>query len=517
MTVEERVCQSCKSQFTIELEDFDFYKKISVPPPTWCSECRSRRRHAWRNERVLYRRNCDLCGKSTVTIYSPNKLFKVYCPPCWWSDKWNGFDYGRDFDFSRPFFDQWQELQLQVPRIALLSKNSINSEYTNHADNNKNCYLGFGIFDSENVMYSANTFSGRDCMDCYRMEHGNELMYECINAYRCYQCQYSMLVWDCASCLYCYNCKGCSNCFLSSNLRNKQYHILNKPYAKEEYFQKLKEFQLGSFAERKKLYDSFLELIKKNTIHRFATIEKSNNASGNMIFNSKNVSQVFDVERMEDVKYSIVALDTKTAMDSYHYGFSCELIYECHAIIRSYEALFTHLSYDNSHVQYCDSCHNSENLFGCVGIKQGKYSIFNKRYEEAEYKDLKEKIITHMRKTGEYGEFFPYKLSPFGYNETQGQIYMPLTKEEALTQGLKWEDRVPGTFGKGTIESEDLPDSIGDVSDLITKEILTCARCIKNYNIVQPELDLLRRFEAPIPRLKPAQEIKLPQIPTTHL
>src|SRR3989338_11693288 len=103
MVSENKVCQNCKSSFTIDASDFDFYKKIDVPPPTWCPECRQKRRYAWRNERVLYRRNCDLCGKRSVTIYSPNKPFKVYCPQCWWSDKWSGLDYGRDFNFSRSF------------------------------------------------------------------------------------------------------------------------------------------------------------------------------------------------------------------------------------------------------------------------------------------------------------------------------------------------------------------------------------------------------------------------------
>ena len=111
-----------------------------------------------------------------------------------------------------------------------------------------------------------------------------------------------------------------------------------------------------------------------------------------MIFNSKNTTHAFDVGDMEDTKYNIVSLTSKSSMDSYHYGFDCELIYECHALIHCYNVIFTHLSYDNSYLQYCDSCHNSENLFGCVGIKQGKYSIFNKQYEESEYKELKEKI-----------------------------------------------------------------------------------------------------------------------------
>ena len=148
MNPEIRICQNCKIKFTIDSEDFVFYQKIHVPPPKSCPECRQRKRYAWRNERVLYRRNCDLCGKSTVTIYSQNKPYKVYCPPCWWSDGWDAASFARDFDFSRPFFPQFREFQLAVPRIALLTKNSVGSEYANHSNNNKNCYLSFSTFDS---------------------------------------------------------------------------------------------------------------------------------------------------------------------------------------------------------------------------------------------------------------------------------------------------------------------------------------------------------------------------------
>ncbi|MEK7212136.1 MAG: zinc-ribbon domain containing protein [Patescibacteria group bacterium] len=63
-----KTCQNCRNEFTLDSEDLNFYKQVKVPPPTWCPECRARRRYAWRNERVMYRRDCDLCGKSTVTI-----------------------------------------------------------------------------------------------------------------------------------------------------------------------------------------------------------------------------------------------------------------------------------------------------------------------------------------------------------------------------------------------------------------------------------------------------------------
>ncbi|MCX6723631.1 MAG: hypothetical protein NT155_00460 [Candidatus Staskawiczbacteria bacterium] len=501
---EVKTCQNCKHEFAIEPEDFDFYEKMKVPAPTFCPECRALRRHAWRNERVLYRRSCDLCGKSTVTIYSPNKPYKVYCPPCWWSDKWSALDFGADFDFKRPFFEQFQELQSKIPRIALLTKNSINSEYTNHSNNNKDCYLCFAVFDSENILYATNVWGkSRDSMELYRMTDAAELCYECSDSARIYQCQFGNLLRDCTDCLYCFDCRGCQHCFLSSNLRNKKYVFKNQQYTKEEYDKKIADYDLASHKVREKLYLEYKDLVVKKTVHRFAVTERSVNVSGNMITDSKNCKFVFDADKVEDTKYSVVCPDVKDCMDVYHFGFQSELVYESHALIHAYNVMFSHLSYDDSHIMYCDSCHNSENLFGCVGVIKGNYVIFNKQYSKEDYGVLKDKIIEHMKKTKEYGEFFPFSLSPFGYNETQGTIYMPRSKKEALALGMKWEELASGTFGKETISPENIPDSIIDVSENIIKEAFRCIECNRNYNIVKAEFDLYRRFIAPIPRRCP--------------
>jgi len=48
-----------------------------------------------------------------------------------------------------------------------------------------------------------------------------------------------------------------------------------------------------------------------------------------------------------------------------------------------------------------------------------------------------------MRSTGEWGEFFPHELSPFGYNETVAQEYFPLTEEEVknMPEFSEWRNR----------------------------------------------------------------------------
>ena len=500
---EKRICQNCKQGFVIEPEDFNFYEKIKVPPPTWCVNCRQLRRYAWRNERTLYKRNCDLCNKSTVTIYSVNKPHKVYCNECWWSDKWNPSSYGQDFDFSRSFFEQFHELQLKVPRMALLNKRSVNSEYTNHSADNKNVYLSFVAMYSEDIMYSNWVMKSRDCVDCSFITEKGERLYECIDSRSCYQCQFSVLLKDCSNCLYCYDCRGCNDCFMSSNLRNKSYVFKNKQYTREAYLEKKKEFDLSSFVAHEGLAKEFKDLVEQDTIHRYVIGERNLNSTGSLLYDCKNVIKSFEVDESEDCKYIYGGITLKDCMDIYHVGYNGELCYESQGGIRLSNCQFCHLCYDNMNVMYSDTCQNSQNLFGCVSVKKGEYMIFNKKYSKADYETLKERIIEHMKETGEYGEFFPPQIAPVYYNETQGNLYMPMTKEEVLAKGWNWEDNTPGTFGKETISAESIPNKIEDVPDSYLSEIFSCVDCSKNYNITKNELLFYRKESVPFPRKCP--------------
>ena len=504
MKTETRNCQNCKQNFTIEEEDFNFYEKIKVPAPTWCPKCRQLRRYAWRNERTLYRRNCDLCQKSTVTIYSPNKPYKVYCNECWWGDGWDSSSTGRDFDFTRPFFEQFAELQHDTPRMALLNKNSLNSEYTNHSGDNKDVYLTFSAFGNENVMYSTWVFFSRDCMDCSFVDQKGERLYETIDSRSSYGCQYSIFLKDCSDSLYCYDCRGCNECFMSTNLRNKSYVFRNQQLTREEYLEKIKSLNLSSFSAREKLNQEYKKILEKEAIHRYVMSERNVNSIGSLIFDCKNVINSFEAYKGEDSKYIYSTVEVKDSMDLYHVGMpTTELCYELQGCTRVANCHFCHLCYDDMNVDYSDTCQNSQNLFGCVSIKKGEYMIFNKKYSKEEYLVLKEKIIEHMKKTGEYGEFFPPQIAPVCYNETQGALYMPMTKEEVLKKGWKWEDNTLGTFGKETIKSADIPDKIEDVPDSYLKEIFACIDCKKNYNITQNEMLFLRKEKLPFHRRCP--------------
>ena len=106
MQSETKICQNCKQDFIIEPEDFSFYEKIKVPSPTWCPECRMIRRFSFQNTWNIYWRNCDKCGKKTMSRFSPEQKIIVYCQSCWWKDDWDGTENAMEYDPTRPFFYQ---------------------------------------------------------------------------------------------------------------------------------------------------------------------------------------------------------------------------------------------------------------------------------------------------------------------------------------------------------------------------------------------------------------------------
>src|SRR3989344_3849349 len=229
MESQNKQCQNCKQNFVIESEDFQFYEKIKVPPPTWCPQCRLQRRLVFMNERVLYKRKCDLCGVSIVTMYSPDKKLVVYCNPCWWSDKWDGAQYAQDYDPFRPFLEQLKELNEKPPQIPLDVNypTLVNSDYINHASTAKNCYLIYTADECENVLYSEILLHNKDSMDV-TMSGELELCYGLLTCGKCYRTFFSE---DCNSCDEVYfskDCRGCTNCFGCFGLRNKQYYIFNQ-------------------------------------------------------------------------------------------------------------------------------------------------------------------------------------------------------------------------------------------------------------------------------------------------
>jgi hypothetical protein len=502
MQTETKQCNKCKDNFDLDQDDFSFYEKMKVPAPNVCPDCRFKMRAQWRNEMTLYSgRKCDLCQKSVLSMYNPKSPYKIYCYDCFYSDKWNSKDYALDYDFNKLFFDQLKELLIKVPRINLgISSGdgpNINSEYTNMASSCKNCYLIFNGGINEDAMYMRGVRHSLDSSDCYFAEK-IERCYESINIQQSSGVLWGQNVVNCVDSYFLLNCSNLTNCFGCINLRNKSNCWFNEQVSPEEYKKRLEDVK-GSYLKLKEALKNFNDFLKTKP-RRANNNLKITNSTGDYLTECKNTHNSFETALAEDCRYIFSSKFIKDSLGTIGYGTKSELLLEVVATGHSSNIIGSYWAENSSNIMYSFDIRNCQDCIGCDGLKNAQYCILNKQYDKVEYEKIRDHIVKELTEQGLYGLMIPPDLSPFAYNETIAQDNMPLTKEEAIAQGFRWEDDIQITKGKETIQPEDILDHIKDIEDTITKEILKCVECERNYKITEQELLFYRKMVLPIPR-----------------
>ncbi len=519
MNSENKICQSCKQKFVIEPDDFAFYEKMKVPAPTFCSYCREQRRLAWRNESAFYKRSCDLCNQEIISLYPAGTPFPVYCRSCWYSDKWDALDYGRDYDFSKPFFQQFYELLNVVPRIALQQDNCIDCDYTNQIANCKHCYLVSSCAGSENCYFGFRINDSKEVLDSYTL-------IKCEQCYELAMGRYSSRIFfsqgvaDSFNLYFCDEPRGVENSFMSTNLRRASHVFRNKQLTREEYEKKIKEIDFGSYKTIEKLKKEFFEMSSKS-LHACGTFKNVVNTTGNALANTSNCHHCFHGTNLENCRFCLFVDRAKDCMDANNGCCTMELCYECSTVgIKAFNIKFSVDAWpDVRDLEHCDSCRSdSKDLFGCISARRKQYCILNKQYNEKEYKILLDKIKLHMDETPyvdaggrsyRYGEFFPVELSPFPYSDSSAQDFYPLSQKEAESLRYPWKPIEKRDY-KITLPADRMPDNIKDVTDDIFTEIIGCShegrcneRCTTAFRISSDELSFYRQMNLPLPRLCP--------------
>ncbi len=515
--MENKICQNCKKNFTIEPDDFSFYEKMNVPPPTFCPTCRAQRRMLWRNENKLFKKKDDKIGKEIFSQYHPDSPIKIYENDYWMSDNWDPMKYGRNYDFSQSFFTQFKDLLYSVPAKARILTNNINSEYCNNADDLKNCYLCFNAIMLEDCLYTLQSLRMRDCCDVMTSS-SSENCYDSINVTDSNNLQSCVDCADSVSLLYCIDCRNCQNCIGCVGLRNKNNYIFNIQYTKEEYNKKVVELNIASHNARQKIKEKMLELYKLHPFKYMHTM-KSVNSFGEYIYGSKNTKNAWLTMKTENVKY---VQDTRYTKDAYDtlIAWKSEQVYEsaCCGLDSSIMKFVFQCHPGNIDLTYCAFCSNSSHLFGCVGLRNKEYCVFNKQYSKEEYQGLVDKIIEQMKnleyksidnKSYKYGEFFPPEFSPLAYNETIAQDFFPINETKAKNVSFNWRSHDNRKYIP-TILTNQIPDSIKETEGSITEEIIECADkedcshdCTKAFRITAREFDFYKKLNIPPPKKCP--------------
>ena len=77
--------EQCTEAFKIIEEEFKFYKRMNLPLPRLCPNCRHYQRLKQRNPLKLWHRKCmkEGCENEFETSYAPESKEIVYCEKCY--------------------------------------------------------------------------------------------------------------------------------------------------------------------------------------------------------------------------------------------------------------------------------------------------------------------------------------------------------------------------------------------------------------------------------------------------
>lgn len=501
-----RICKNswCGQAFDISSDDQDFLKKFDAPDPECCPQCRHQHRALFKGEMRLHRRESDFSKKPVISIYPQNTPFPVYAIDEWWSDHYDPAAYGREYDFSRPFFGQFHNLFRATPKMAHSNEQCENSEYSTYAGKTKNAYYCHEVYRGEDLYYCRKvTGYNQNLCDCLRCQ-GSSYLYECVQCNKCHSSSFLYRCQNSRDCHFCIDCQGCADCLFSWNLRNKQYHILNKPVSKAEFERTKVECIDGRFSTQLQNRNRLRELYP-NVIWKNLNTVNCEDCVGDALTNCAHCHECYNCVNCEGNRYCIdmsPSEKNRSSMDQTGGGIG-ELLYNNQGLGGgNYFVRMSVLCRGTSDMTYCINAYHSKNCFGCADIKNCEYFILNKPYSKEQYETIIPKIIGHMRQTGEWGRFFPTEISPFSYNTSLAGAFFPLTKNEVLQRGWQWDDD-DDLQPEGTAYGDELPDSIDDVDDAICKQVLTCRESRRKYKIQQPELAFYKLLRCPIPRVHP--------------
>ena len=374
---------------------------------------------------------------------------------------------------------------------------NINCDWADDVWESKDAYLTRSCLKVDTVNYGYRIMNCKNCVDV-TFSFDLERCYDCLNCFKSYNLNYSFNSRDCMDSFFLYDCRNCQNCFMSWNLRNKKYHILNQPYSKEDYEKKLEEYNLKSRATAEKLKKEFWQHIGNDAIHRQNYNIQAVNSTGNFLENDKNCQECYFIQESENCRYIFRGYKNKETIDSVG-GLDTEKVTLGSIDQIAYNNLCCLYTTNCRYSYYLDSCEETEYCFGCVGLRKKKYCILNKQYTKEEYENLVEKIKSDMKNRGEWGKFWPLSSAYCGYNLSLAHMQFPMTKEEALNFGAKWEESAEPHYDS-IINADTLPDNIDEVKDDIIKQRILCPETKLSYNITKEELQFYRERGIPLPQ-----------------
>ena len=370
----------------------------------------------------------EICSRSTLSYYRTKEGISRYP---------NSHRVGKLISY-KDFFDRnvlqwlpsWDFLQdfislmeIESLPIMLHYDQNENSDFSDQVQSSKNCYLSTAVIkDCENVLYSLSVKEwSKNIYSSTMVRDQSENIYESMGIINSSNIFFSKWIFNSSFVYTSYNLINCHYCIRCHDLENKKYYVDNNEVSKEVFQNELKMIQQQNTTLPMN-NDLFSMNFQCNWLQRWILNYK--------IANGNNLVMVWSHEWNKNM------YDIFTAWSPYGSDF-----YAVMGVWGSDNIYCTMNTTWSSHIFYSVFMVSCSFCLWCIGLKNKSYCILNKQYSKEERYEKVDEIFWQMEKEWTLGEFFPWSMCPFYFNDTAAYLIdNSFTKEEVTAKWYLWRD-----------------------------------------------------------------------------
>jgi len=406
---------------------------------------------------------------------------------------------------GKSVFTQFEELFYKQDHHALLMfYENENADYSDSSFGAKNVYLSYEVGDwAKNVCYSMMVYSNaEDVFGSSVVWNNASVVYNSYMVEWSSKVFYSSQIYGSSDVWRSTNLHWCHDCIWCSNLENQSYCIKNKQYSKSDYMQ-AKQQLLTHF------FETGVSVIPD---------ESTNSTATRNVTNSENIFLSSQMSESRNILFGVWWNWSRWYCDWVSVWINSDDLYATLATWTESSNLYCCIEvwtsascYYSYYLESCSFC------FGCIGLKNQSFCIFNKQYTKEERHKEVEKLFAEMEREWTLWSFFPGSMNPYYFNDTIAYLADDtFTKEEVEAAWYLRRDeeiKVDIPDWVEIIPSNQLStfESIEEWSLVIDPSILK--KVIQDeewnyYRIVPMEYKFLKKRWLPLPREHWLQRIK---------
>ncbi|HBR80902.1 MAG: hypothetical protein UX09_C0015G0004 [Candidatus Uhrbacteria bacterium GW2011_GWE2_45_35] len=491
----EQICSLTGEKWQLPEKEIEYYKKFNVPPHNVSPNTLWKQMAYYDCAYQFWWNKHFETGAPVLSFHHPASGIRVL------PDKeWHTKDFSEtfeEFDLAKPFFSQLRNLELCVPLLATFNRVEPENSIVLMSMGDRDSYFVFAC-KSERSFFSGGAFGIADSSVVWLAFNITDSHY-ITHSQRLHNCRYVRESLDCVNSNFLFDCRNCNNCFGATNRRNAEYLFFNEQLTKDEYETRLSKIDLGQRSVVEAWQKKFDELLVKEGIWPENFNVSTEQSSGDYLGNAVRCTECFSSGDNPVDAWRSAWIYGNSQGCVYSWGMVDNSdVYMCVSSPNSSKSKFCYRSFRLDNCEYCLMSSDCRDCFGCVGLKNKRFCILNKQYEETEYWQKVDELKCLMLERGEYGHYLPPELSSTYVPEGGATVYCGATEDELQKiGGLVFDPNAEGATGVDRLKVEprtldSIPDSIDDLGDDWVGVPIYDEKAKRTFSFLKPELDYYR-------------------------